>query len=118
MVEETHAGVAPGRSGDPLRGLVVAQALGAFNDNAWKNLVALLAMAAAVSETEAQEKAAIAQVILMIPLMFVSLPAGVIADRVSKRTVILATKALEVALMLAGTLLLLIHPHGGFGPLT
>ena len=105
--------VAAVRSGRPLLGLLVAQSLGSFNDNAWKSIVALLAVTAAASETEGQERAALAQVILMVPLMLVSLPAGVLADRVSKRTVILATKALEVALMLGGTVVLYAYPAGG-----
>src|SRR5690242_11924636 len=93
MVADSQADGAAGGTGLPLPGLVVAQSLGAFNDNAWKQIVALLAVGAAASASQAQERAAFAQVILMIPLMLVSLPAGVLADRVSKRSVILAMKA-------------------------
>ena len=49
----------------------------------------------------------------MVPLMVVSLPAGALADRLSKRSVIVAMKALEVALMLAGTAVLRAYPTGG-----
>jgi acyl-[acyl-carrier-protein]-phospholipid O-acyltransferase/long-chain-fatty-acid--[acyl-carrier-protein] ligase len=51
-----------------LRGILVSQAIGTFNDNAWKQVVILLAMT-------------------HDPLMCFSLPAGVLADRLSKRTV-------------------------------
>ena len=101
-------------AGNPLRGLLVAQFFGSFNDNAWKQLVALLAIKAAASDEGAQGAAAMAQVALMIPLMLVSLPAGVLADRVSKRSVILAMKMLELTLMAAGTLSLYFYPAGGY----
>src|SRR3954471_12123328 len=89
----------------PLLGLLVSQSIGAFNDNAWKQIVVLLSIAAAASEAAGQQKAALAQVILLIPLMLVSLPAGLLADRVSKRTVIVGMKVVELALMLLGTAL-------------
>ena len=64
-----------------LNGLLVAQAFGQFNDQAWKQVVTLLAMAAVVDEAAKQEKTALAQIALMLPLPFFSLPAGVLADR-------------------------------------
>jgi acyl-[acyl-carrier-protein]-phospholipid O-acyltransferase / long-chain-fatty-acid--[acyl-carrier-protein] ligase len=97
----------------PLRGLFIAQFLGTFNDNAWKQLVILLAITAAANEVEGQKYTAIAQIILMIPLMVISLPAGVLADRVSKSSVIVGMKVYELVLMLLGTLVLFIEPHGG-----
>src|SRR4051794_36106150 len=101
MIADDREVKAADRSRGALRGLLVAQALGAFNDLAWKQVVVLLAIAAAASEAKAQEASAFVQVVYMIPLVFVSLPAGVLADRVGKRTVIVAMKGLEVALMLA-----------------
>jgi acyl-[acyl-carrier-protein]-phospholipid O-acyltransferase/long-chain-fatty-acid--[acyl-carrier-protein] ligase len=97
----------------PLRGLFVTQFLGSFNDNAWKQIVIFLAIAAAASTAEGQEHTAIAQIVLMIPLMLISLPAGVLADRLSKRSVIVATKVFELALMLAGVAALIVQPGGG-----
>src|SRR5205823_6673674 len=91
-------------------GLVVAQSLGSFNDNAWKQIVALVAVATAASAAEGQVRASLVQIGLMIPLMLFSLPAGVLADRVSKRSVILAMKGLELLLMLAGTAVLFARP--------
>ena len=41
-----------------LNGLLVAQAFGQFNDQAWKQVVTLLAMAAVVEEAAKQEKTA------------------------------------------------------------
>ncbi len=97
----------------PLVGLFLAQFLGTFNDNAWKQLVILLAIASAVTEVEGQKHTAVAQIILMIPLMVISLPAGLLADRVSKRSVIVGMKVYEVVLMLVGTVVLFLEPAGG-----
>ena len=97
----------------PLLGLLAAQALGAFNDNAWKQIVVLLAMSSTASAAVSQQKAALAQVVLLIPLILFNLPGGMLADRYSKRRVIVATKGLELLLMLAGTAVLLFQPSGG-----
>ena len=59
-------------------------------------------MAAVASEAEKQERTAIVTMMLLIPLTIISLPAGVLADRMSKRSVIVAMKVLELVLMLAG----------------
>ncbi len=96
-----------------LGGLLTTQFLGAFNDNAWKQLVVLLAVAAAASEAEGQRRTAIAQIVLMVPLMVVSLPAGALADRVGKKSVIVSMKVFELALMILGTVALLFWPEGG-----
>ncbi|MBM4126417.1 MAG: MFS transporter [Nitrospira sp.] len=109
----------------PLRGLLIAQFCGAFNDNAWKLMVALLAIRQATAgmapgpelETAAQTQTAIAFVIFTLPLMLLSLVGGTLADRLSKRTVIIAVKVVEVLLMGAGTVALWMNPAGGFFPL-
>jgi acyl-[acyl-carrier-protein]-phospholipid O-acyltransferase/long-chain-fatty-acid--[acyl-carrier-protein] ligase len=102
---------------------LIAQFFGAFNDNAWKLMVALLAIrqvTAAVGptgsafEAAAQTQATIAFVVFNLPLMLFSLVAGVLSDRLSKRTVIIAMKVGEVALMGAGTVALLRDPAGGW----
>lgn len=81
-----------GRVWHRLRGLLVAQVFGQFNDQAWKQLVILLAMATVVGEAAKQERIAIVTMILLVPLTIISLPAGVLADRVSKRSVLVAMK--------------------------
>lgn len=106
----------------PLRGLLIAQFLGAFNDNAWKLILALLAIRSVAAqvgpsgpafEAASQTQTTIAFVVFSLPLMLVSLPAGVLADRLSKRSVIILMKAVEITLMAAGTLALLARPSGG-----
>ena len=105
------------RSLRPIRGLIAAQFLGAFNDNALKQIVILLGLAASATESEGQSKTALAQIALLIPLMLVSLPAGALADRFGKRAIIVRLKAAEVGLMLLATIALGLAPHGGW-PLT
>jgi acyl-[acyl-carrier-protein]-phospholipid O-acyltransferase/long-chain-fatty-acid--[acyl-carrier-protein] ligase len=99
-----------------LRALIVAQFLGAFNDNAWKQFVILLAIDRVASESQAQVQTALAQIILLMPFLLFSLPAGVLADRVSKRSVLVAMKAIELVLMLAGMAAFLAQPGGGVLP--
>lgn len=109
-----------------LRGLLVAQFFGAFNDNAWKLIVAFLAIkqigdSTGVSgpafELASQTKTTQAFVIFTLPLMVISAFAGVFSDRFSKRTVIIVMKAVEVVLMGAATAALFLNPLGGILPL-
>ncbi|MEQ1679347.1 MAG: MFS transporter, partial [Nitrospira sp.] len=68
-------------------------------------------------ETVAQTQTAMAFVIFTLPLMLLSLVGGTLADRVSKRTVIISIKVVEVFLMAAGTAALWLNPAGGILPL-
>ena len=104
----------------PLTGLLITQFLGAFNDNAWKMLVGLLAMDAVYASFAAgspeAESASVVQncivfLVLTVPLMLFSLPAGVLSDRISKRRVIVAMKVLELVLMAAATVVLFTAPE-------
>ncbi|MCH8881152.1 MAG: MFS transporter, partial [Planctomycetes bacterium] len=110
----------------PLRGLLVAQFFGAFNDNAWKLFVALLAIHSITTvgaesgrafEAASQRQTMIAFGVFTLPLILFSLPAGMLADRLSKRSVILAMKAAEIGLMAAGTVALFMDPSGTTLPL-
>lgn len=118
MTDSDHRS-APARRGPSLWGLLTAQALGAFNDNAFKMMVALIAMAGArelvapgagalAIEQAEQAMATTAFVAFTVPLMLASLPAMVLGDCLSKRTLLVATKALEVVLMAAGTVALVV----------
>ncbi|MBU6433696.1 MAG: MFS transporter, partial [Nitrospirae bacterium] len=68
-------------------------------------------------ETASQTQTTLAFVIFTLPLALVSIVAGVLADRVSKRTVIIMMKSVEVLLMGAATAALWINPSGGILPL-
>ena len=108
----------------PLRGLLIAQFFGAFNDNAWKLMVALLAIKQLASqigagpefEAASQAQTTLTFVVFTLPLMLVSIFAGVFSDRFSKRSVIVVMKVVEVMLMALGTLALYHNPSGGILP--
>jgi len=84
-------------------------------------MVALLAIHQATAhmapgpelETAAQTQTAIAFVIFTLPLVLLSLIGGTLADRLSKRAVIIAMKIVEVLLMGAATAALWLNPAGG-----
>lgn len=109
----------------PLRGLLISQFCGAFNDNAWKLIVALLAIRhvgqalqpGAAFEAVSHSRITLAFVIFTIPLVLISPFAGILSDRRSKRAVIIALKAVEVGLMLAATLTLFLDPKDSMLPL-
>ena len=99
-----------------LRALLVTQFFGAFNDNAWRLIVTFLAIRALGSgagEAAAQAQTTMATLVLTVPLIIFSIPAGALCDRLSKRTVIVSMKLLEVSLMAAATFALLRDPGGG-----
>jgi acyl-[acyl-carrier-protein]-phospholipid O-acyltransferase/long-chain-fatty-acid--[acyl-carrier-protein] ligase len=106
----------------PLRGLLTAQFLGSFNNNALKWFVALLAVEtlSAGRTLSTQEREALQQtqetwafVIFTLPFVLISLPGGVLADRLSKRTVLMAMKALECATLIGAGFFLMLNPAGG-----
>jgi acyl-[acyl-carrier-protein]-phospholipid O-acyltransferase/long-chain-fatty-acid--[acyl-carrier-protein] ligase len=110
----------------PLRGLIVAQIFGAFNDNAFKLFVALLSIRAVRAatggdgpafEAASQTRTTLAFVVFTLPLVLFSLPAGYLADRASKRSVLLGMKGMELALMTAGAMALFVSPTGVALPL-
>ena len=88
-------------------------------------MVALLAIRQATTgiapgpelETAAQTQTALTYIIFTLPLVLLSLVGGTLADRLSKRTVIIAIKVVEVILMSAGTVALWLNPAGGILPL-
>ncbi|MCA8970463.1 MAG: MFS transporter [Planctomycetes bacterium] len=94
--------------------LVVSQFFGAFNDNAYKMIVVLIGFASVAGQGEAAEQGVttLAFVVLTLPLMFGSIPAMIVGDRISKRDLVVWTKGAELALMLVGTFALWWQPNG------
>jgi len=100
----------------PLRALLVTQFFGAFNDNAWRLIVTFLAIRAlgnGAGEAAAQAQTTMATLVLTVPLIIFSIPAGALSDRFSKRNVIVSMKLLELVLMGAATFALVRDPSGG-----
>ncbi len=104
----------------PIVNLLRAQFFGAFNDNAWKMIVTFLAIKAATAglsadspdfESVSQIQTTLTFVVFSLPLMLFSLPAGLLADRVSKTSAIIVLKGVELVLMILATLSLLIPQY-------
>src|SRR3989344_3659873 len=81
--------------------LNVTQFLGALNDNIFKLLVIYL-LIHVKGPAAANSILSLAGAIFVIPFLLFSSSAGVLADRISKRTIIVFTKILEVLIMLFG----------------
>ncbi len=90
-------------------GMSVTQFLGAFNDNLFKQLLLLLATPTAVEIAAAQaagdsapDRQAEAMIVFASAFLIFSGFAGWLADRLSKRTLIVGAKVAEIAVMLLG----------------
>src|ERR1043166_3376261 len=84
-------------------GLMISQALGAFNDHAFKMLILLTVIEGHSGKFSKDALLGLTGLLFMIPLTLFSLPAGALSDRFSKRSVLIATKALEVVVMTLAT---------------
>lgn len=88
----------PLRNGS-FRALVGTQFLGAYNDNLFKMLVSLMAVDAAAGAIGSGGYLSLTGVVFIVPYLLFSGYAGHVADRFGKRSVLVATKAIEVAIM-------------------
>ncbi len=95
--EEPLAGVLSGS----FLGLLATQFLGAMNDNIFRWLAVWISKdLVAPQHQEAAKSAGLAM--LVLPFILLVAPAGYLADRFSKRTVIVACKLAEVVIMALG----------------
>jgi acyl-[acyl-carrier-protein]-phospholipid O-acyltransferase / long-chain-fatty-acid--[acyl-carrier-protein] ligase len=85
------------------------QFLAAFNDNIYKMIVQVAAVAIAASEGGSSIYLTLVNVLFVIPFLIFAGPAGQIADRFSKTRVLQITKLFEIAVMVFGTLSLVAH---------
>ncbi|MEM6329745.1 MAG: MFS transporter [Planctomycetota bacterium] len=91
-------------------GMSVTQFLGAFNDNLFKQLLLLLAtptaaqmLAAEQQGGSAPDRQAEAMIVFAVAFLLFSGLAGWLADRTSKRTLIIWAKAAEIVVMVLGS---------------
>jgi acyl-[acyl-carrier-protein]-phospholipid O-acyltransferase/long-chain-fatty-acid--[acyl-carrier-protein] ligase len=84
------------------RALLATQFLGAFNDNAFKLFVSLAAVHETQTTAEGTAVFALAGVLFTLPFILFAPMAGWLADRFSKRRVVIWGKLAEVAVMSAG----------------
>src|SRR5579864_2465614 len=79
--------------------LVVTQFQGAFNDNAYKNLVVFLILGTGLAKADRDRLVLVAGALFSVPFILFSMTGGFLADRFSKRTVTIGTKLFEIAVM-------------------
>jgi acyl-[acyl-carrier-protein]-phospholipid O-acyltransferase/long-chain-fatty-acid--[acyl-carrier-protein] ligase len=80
------------------------QFLGALNDNLYKMIVSLRAVYVAAQTGQGGEYLSIALGVFSIPFLLFSGYSGYLADRFSKRTVLISVKVFEIGVMLLGVL--------------
>lgn len=84
-------------------GMTATQFLGAFNDNVFKQLVLLIGVDYVRHfGTSGDPYQTTAQAIFAVPFVLFSGVAGWLADRVSKRTIVVGAKVAEIVIMLCG----------------
>src|SRR6266699_1047466 len=79
--------------------LIATQFQGAFNENALKFLVIYLILALEKNKAQRDQLELLVGVLFAAPFILFSLTGGYLADRFSKRSVTIATKAMEIAVM-------------------
>jgi len=96
----------PGLFRDPsFWGMTATQFLGAFNDNVFKQLVLLIGADYAIHfQLKGDPYQSTALAVFAIPFVLLSGIAGWLADRISKRTVVVGAKVAEIGIMFAGLL--------------
>jgi acyl-[acyl-carrier-protein]-phospholipid O-acyltransferase/long-chain-fatty-acid--[acyl-carrier-protein] ligase len=112
MSENVEIGVPGWRRG--FWSLMATQFQNAFSDNALKQLITLILLAGA-SEDEGAAFMAYGTAAFSAPFILFSMYGGWLADRFSKRQVIVNVKLAEVGIMLFAALALFVHGPGGLG---
>src|SRR5689334_4332426 len=94
----TTNGPAPGLRG--FWSLIVTQFQGAFSDNVLKNLVVFMILGGSLSLAEEHKIGEQVGALFSLPFILFSMAGGYLADRLSKRTVMLGVKVFEIFVML------------------
>lgn len=100
-------------------GMAATQFLGAFNDNLFKQLILLLATptAAELAAGAGSDVQGVAQIVFAASFLIFSGVAGHLADRYSKRTVVVLAKVAEIVVMLLGLIGFLWYDQAGLAGL-
>ena len=97
--------------------LLISQTLGVYNDNAFKALLVFIAIDYADSYSQNSFFLALMTVVFVAPFIIFTVPAGFCSDKFSKKTVLMASKFSEAAIMLFGAILLALINKIGIYPL-
>lgn len=82
--------------------LLFSQFLGAFNDNAFKVIISLLVLQYSVSEVSGAGLVSLVGALFILPFIIFSPLAGFLADKYSKRDIIVWIKFAEILIMILG----------------
>ena len=82
--------------------LWITQFQGAFSDNVFKNLVIFLVLGLGLSTAQRDLLVPLIGALFALPFILFSMTGGWLADRLSKRTVTIGTKLLELVVMTLG----------------
>lgn len=107
---------APVRQNGSFWGLTIAQFLGAFNDNLFKQIVMLVFVAVPIAGGGTKDMQWLATIVFSIPFVVFSGIAGYFSDRSSKSKVIFYCKAAEIGITLAGVGTFLVFAQIGLKP--
>lgn len=80
--------------------LIATQFQGAFSDNVLKNLVVFMMLGAGLTLAEKHRIGELVSALFSLPFILFSMAGGFLADRYSKRTIIIGVKIFEVFVML------------------
>ena len=78
---------------------MATQFQGAFNDNAYKNLIVFIILGTAIEKADRDRLVLVAGALFSVPFILFSMTGGFLADRYSKRTVTIGTKLFEIGVM-------------------
>ncbi|MDB4731937.1 hypothetical protein OAF74_03770, partial [bacterium] len=82
-------------------GMLVTQFLGAFNDNVFKQIMLFVCIDLAAGRRE-DNLQGVATIVFAIPFILLSGYCGYLSDKISKRTIVVTSKVLEIAVMILG----------------
>lgn len=86
--------------------LITTQFQGAFSDNAYKNIIMLVAITMAATHEKGSQLLSIAGGLYVLPFLLFSMAGGYLSNRFSKRHVAISTKGAEVLCMIGATVCL------------
>lgn len=109
-----HAELPPLSRDRSFWGMTATQFLGAFNDNLYKQMVLLICLDyVRVRQLDHDPYQGWAQAMFALAFVMFSGLAGWLSDRTSKRTIVVVSKVLEIAIMAAAGAVFLLLPNGG-----
>jgi acyl-[acyl-carrier-protein]-phospholipid O-acyltransferase/long-chain-fatty-acid--[acyl-carrier-protein] ligase len=92
--------------------LIATQFQGAFSDNILRNLLLSMIVGMTLAKTERETFVSVVTFLFSVPFLIFSMPGGWLADRFSKRSVTIWTKAMEFGSMVLATAGLATHTMG------